>query len=381
MVKTVVADYHAQIFMWPHGTTGDLRFKALLAAADPEGPFCKAAGLSPANCENNRIGVQFMFVPEIEEDMWCAVAEAHLQNIDQLMDAEKWPATIAESTKGINLVEEKIVSNSAWSAALGPYLSRLYGCRGIAYCEKGSNAPALQDIEKALAMPAAYRKSEVDTGLRFYKARLEKALQPGAAPRPVVGQDVVIAVGLAETSYHEAAYALQSNNPFEAITKATKGIQTIEDIAAKNPSLSPVTGSFLFQLHYCRAVAYAANGSNSEALRDIETAIAMPAAYHNAEMDEQLPGLKVQIEELIKKSKCFIATAAYGSALAPEVATLRQFRDARLKPHRMGQLFVRLYERLSPPLANWIAARKTARVWVQRLVLTPLVWVAKRWTD
>lgn len=76
---------------------------------------------------------------------------------------------------------------------------------------------------------------------------------------------------------------------------------------------------------------------------------------------------------------CFLATAAYGSPLAPEVDALRAFRDRVLLPTAWGRALVRVYERLSPPLAGWIAPRAGARRLVRALLIGPLVrWVRRR---
>lgn len=49
---------------------------------------------------------------------------------------------------------------------------------------------------------------------------------------------------------------------------------------------------------------------------------------------------------------CYIATAVYGSYEAPEVMTLRSYRDNVLKKTALGRWFIRTYYRLSPPVAE-----------------------------
>ncbi|GHV07589.1 hypothetical protein FACS1894217_08670 [Clostridia bacterium] len=50
--------------------------------------------------------------------------------------------------------------------------------------------------------------------------------------------------------------------------------------------------------------------------------------------------------------KCYVATAVYGDYDAPQVRTLRRFRDGTLKKNLFGRLFIRVYYALSPPLAR-----------------------------
>jgi hypothetical protein len=76
-------------------------------------------------------------------------------------------------------------------------------------------------------------------------------------------------------------------------------------------------------------------------------------------------------------SSCFIATAAYGSPMAPDVLTLRAFRDRYLLTHAAGRWFVRTYYTLSPPIADVVRANNTVRATV-RLILKPCVALA-RW--
>ena len=79
---------------------------------------------------------------------------------------------------------------------------------------------------------------------------------------------------------------------------------------------------------------------------------------------------------------CFIATAAFGSYVEPEVLWLRRFRDEfLLKQWNLpGKMFVDLYYEYSPAAAAVLARHSWIRA-VVRLGLTPIVALSRLWGD
>ncbi len=69
---------------------------------------------------------------------------------------------------------------------------------------------------------------------------------------------------------------------------------------------------------------------------------------------------------------CFIATAAYGTAMAEKIETLREFRDKYLLTTPAGQALVGLYYRISPPLAEFITEHPSLKP-IVRVGLLPAV--------
>jgi hypothetical protein len=75
---------------------------------------------------------------------------------------------------------------------------------------------------------------------------------------------------------------------------------------------------------------------------------------------------------VIQAAICFIATAAYGSPLAPQLHVLRKFRD-----HCLPDFIVETYYRVSPPIARYIQRRVRVRMFV-RCCLEPVVKILRK---
>lgn len=82
---------------------------------------------------------------------------------------------------------------------------------------------------------------------------------------------------------------------------------------------------------------------------------------------------------------CFIATAVYGSEAAEEINVLREFRDVVLLPTSLGAVFVSLYYKASPPIAEVICRHDFLRTAVRMGFVDPVVailnWSHALWLE
>ncbi|MFC1911422.1 CFI-box-CTERM domain-containing protein, partial [Chloroflexota bacterium] len=86
-------------------------------------------------------------------------------------------------------------------------------------------------------------------------------------------------------------------------------------------------------------------------------------------------GSSTSLTDLLASFGCFIATAAYGTPTAEQIDALREFRDVVLLKNTLGSLFVALYYRLSPPVADFTAGNEVVRTLVRELLVDPIVWI------
>ncbi len=82
------------------------------------------------------------------------------------------------------------------------------------------------------------------------------------------------------------------------------------------------------------------------------------------------------VNGLLDGKSCFIATAAFGSTMAPEVERFRQFRDGVLMKHSWGRAFVEFYYKHSPRAAKFIGDNEILRT-LTRWLLYPILGLAE----
>ncbi len=83
------------------------------------------------------------------------------------------------------------------------------------------------------------------------------------------------------------------------------------------------------------------------------------------------------MQKFVVLNGCFIATAAYGTPMARQLAGLRALRDRLLLTNPLGRLAVAAYYAMSPPIARAIASDERLRAGARKL-LGPLTAIASK---
>ncbi len=152
-------------------------------------------------------------------------------------------------------------------------------------------------------------------------------------------------------------------------------------------SVTSSTGSCILSAGTVTCDLVMLNGGSSETVTlrvraDKVQQIINVASVSLNELDPNLANNSAEDETRINCSEdnCFIATAAFGSPMAKEVAVLRAFRDQYLMADAVGKKFVELYYRYSPPIAERIRENDMLRA-IVRAALKPLIALSRHLLD
>jgi len=83
-----------------------------------------------------------------------------------------------------------------------------------------------------------------------------------------------------------------------------------------------------------------------------------------------------ELYNMKQQSKCFIATAAYGTSYEQEINIFRQWRDEILNQSTIGKKGVQIYYKISPPIADYISKTDKRKKYTRR-ILNPLITLIK----
>jgi hypothetical protein len=131
----------------------------------------------------------------------------------------------------------------------------------------------------------------------------------------------------------------------------SKALATYVPVPAGTPQTIQITGLLPDTMYWVGVRAYDDCRNNSE-VAIVQVTTAKPVgAYVDA---------------------CFVATAAYGTAMAGDVESLRSFRDVFLRSNVLGELAVEAYYTFGPPVAGVVGGSELLRQ-LSRDLLFPIV--------
>jgi hypothetical protein len=101
-----------------------------------------------------------------------------------------------------------------------------------------------------------------------------------------------------------------------------------------------------------------------------------PNSRFSSSVDITIENISFQ-KQVKSEGACFIATAVYGNYDIPAVRDLRRFRDLHLLSSRYGRLFVKIYYKVSPPIAVIIKRSKILKFLVKYFLLNPFCFFVR----
>jgi len=154
------------------------------------------------------------------------------------------------------------------------------------------------------------------------------------------------------------------NLAVKLILNRTTGGHDVQDVILNFPSVTSQIINFGTSSTYSKVIAIVINTSS---FQDGET-LSVGAQKNTSVSSSDSYGKG--------GGGCFIATAAFGSYLDPNVQILRNFRDDYLLTNALGRAFVEFYYKASPPIADYIRRHENMRT-ITRWALTPVVYGIK----
>ncbi len=175
-------------------------------------------------------------------------------------------------------------------------------------------------------------------------------------------------LSVTQNSSGTATIQVVSINSFtDTVNLALQNVPTGVTYSITNPAIAPFSGGYV----YTKLTIQTSN-STSPGLYSLTLTASSASKTHTTPL-----GLDV-INKTSSIGKCIIATATYGSELAPEVQFLRGFRDNLVLSTVAGTEFMKVfntwYYSFSPKVASWIVQTPSVRDPIKVLLL-PLLGI------
>ena len=181
--------------------------------------------------------------------------------------------------------------------------------------------------------------------------------------------------------------AVQGATGYQVAYGATSGSYTTTVDAGDN-LMYQINGLTNGEVLYITVSAYAqktlylatsAVAGNNESILSAEVSEVLASSVVTGPASNEIseyPEETVFFPDLEDEHNCFIATAAYGSSLEPQVKLLRKFRNHFLLTNSPGRYLISLYYKLSPPAAAFISRHEWLKSSV-RAGLYPVIGLAR----